>query len=80
MGEEDGGSAVGDTGVVDKPSVTTLGAGVDHKDVVGRFRGGHLHHVSALELVPFGAGESSGGFLLVNHFSEVFSDVAEGGC
>ena len=54
VGEEDGGSAVGDTGVVDKPSVATLGAGVDHKDIVGRLRGGHLHHVSALELVPFG--------------------------
>ena len=80
VGEEDIGSAVGGTGVVDKPCVPTLRAGVDQEIVVGRLCRGHLHGVSTWLLVPPVFGESSGSFYMVNHFAEVFSDITVGGC
>ena len=78
--EEDIGSAVGGTGVVDKPCVPPLGACVDQEIVVGRLCRGHLHSVPTRLLVPPVSDESSGGFSMVNHFTEVFSDIAERGC
>ena len=80
VGEEDIGSAVGGTGVVDKPCDPALRACVDQEIIVGRLCRGHLHGVSTWLLVLLVTGESSGSFYMVDHFAEVLSDIAERGC